>query len=77
MNIKKEATPDGVASFFVSQPHARGGSKRGGYGRKDGNDEVQYFLPKFFFHDLWFMNYDLWIMIYELWIMNYDVWCMM
>ena len=49
MNIKREATPDGVASFFVSQPHARGGSKRGGYGRKDGNDEVQYFLPKFFF----------------------------
>ena len=51
-----------VLTFFPSVPHARGGSQRGGYCRKDGDSQVQYFLPKSLVHGmmsgLWFMVSD-------------------
>ena len=46
----------------LHQPHARGGTQRGGYCRKDGDSQVQYFLPKSLVHGmmsgLWFMISD-------------------
>ena len=47
--------------IFVSSHllDARGGAQRSGYRRKDGDDEMQDFLPEFFFHELWFMIYEL------------------
>ena len=40
-------------SFFVSshRSDARGGAEGSGDGRQDGDDEMQYFLYEFFFHD--------------------------
>ena len=40
--------------FLVHHADARGGSQRGGYRRKYRDDEVDDFLPKFFFvHSFW------------------------
>ena len=43
-----------TAGVRVSIPYARGSSQGSCNCRKDGDGEVQYFLPNVFFHDLSF-----------------------
>ena len=46
-----------LASFFCLHPYARGGSQSGDNGRKHGDDDVEYFTPKFLVHG--FLIYEL------------------
>ena len=47
---RKLLSQDDTAGVRVLIPYARGGSKGGCYRRKDGDGEVQDFLPNVFVH---------------------------
>ena len=48
-----------IGIALLHHPDARGGSQSGRYRRKDGDDELDDFLPKFFFHGISLFSYEL------------------